>query len=416
MGWDRYPDQTFMILTLQKLVKLPNDDSDSSDSDDDNDNIEDKIKGRGFIRKARDNIFGKDMPYGQGDEHLPEIKHYGMDGLKDNLKHNHSKTFFPQPRTLQRYHGGPNLERIAFMEERSALTRKNLAVCAEQVSLFLLGENTVISFFESAGADIEKPIIKRLAAPETILRRSCDASMLVQAIIDAIIDLAMPISTTYSEIIQELELDVLTDPSIHQSRELYILTSEVTTMRNFISPIATLVRTVRDHKVQHDVTLITGPPNPRLKPSSIPNGVEISSMSHMYLADVEDHTLSILSDLDQLLHSSRNLISLIFNTISALQNESMKQLTTATIIFLPLTFITGYFGMNFEFLSGLEGNGDGYFWQIAAPVAVVTIVSLMWGAIRRYVGKMIAKWGRRRRRILRERKGRRRRERRDHGA
>jgi hypothetical protein len=40
-------------------------------------------------------------------------------------------------RTIQRYHGGPNQERMAFMEEKSALTAKNLAVCAEQVSIFV---------------------------------------------------------------------------------------------------------------------------------------------------------------------------------------------------------------------------------------------------------------------------------------
>jgi hypothetical protein len=42
-----------------------------------------------------------------------------------------------KPRTLQRYHGGPNQERMAFMEAKSAMTARNLAVCAEQVSIFL---------------------------------------------------------------------------------------------------------------------------------------------------------------------------------------------------------------------------------------------------------------------------------------
>lgn len=91
-------------------------------------------------------------------------------------------------RTLQRFHGGPNEERIAFMEKYSALSSKNLGVSVEQVSIFLTADNTVISFFESSAEDIETPIITRLSAPETILRRSSDASMLTQAIIDAIIE------------------------------------------------------------------------------------------------------------------------------------------------------------------------------------------------------------------------------------
>lgn len=91
-------------------------------------------------------------------------------------------------RTLQRFHGGPNEERITFMEKHSALSSKNLGVSVEQVSIFLTADNTVISFFESSAEDIETPIITRLSAPETILRRSSDASMLTQAIIDAIIE------------------------------------------------------------------------------------------------------------------------------------------------------------------------------------------------------------------------------------
>lgn len=83
-------------------------------------------------------------------------------------------------RTLQRYHGGPNEERIKFMEKHSALATKNLAVAVEQVSIFLTSDNTVISFFESSAEDIEGPMIPRLITPETILRRSADASMLVQ--------------------------------------------------------------------------------------------------------------------------------------------------------------------------------------------------------------------------------------------
>ena len=113
-------------------------------------------------------------------------------------------------RTLQQYHGGPNKERTEFMEEYSALANKSLAVAVEQVSIFLSSDNTVVSFFEQSAEDIETPIVSRLSSSETVLRRSSDASMIVQAIIDAIIDLAIPVATAYQDAVDELELNVLT--------------------------------------------------------------------------------------------------------------------------------------------------------------------------------------------------------------
>lgn len=417
----RYSDQTYIILTLQKLVKIPPEDSDSED-DFDSDNEEDEDASlktlRGSIKKSAplhflDRILSRDQPQGttgSTSTPVPDPSHDRRGGSNATLVNSGSpdrRTLnLPMPRTLQRYNGGPNLERMIYMENHSALTEKDMAVCAEQVSIFLLGDNTVVSFFESSGEDIEAPILRRLATPETILRRSCDASMLVQAIIDAIIDMAIPVATTYQEIIQELELEVLTEPSIHHTRELYILTSEVTTMRNFISPIATLVRTMRDHKGQVLAAINRDIQNAGVAHHVPHANVEISPLTAMYLADVEDHTLSILSDLEQISNSAAGLISLIFNTISALQNESMKQLTTATIIFLPMTFITGYFGMNFQNLSGITpGTGqytgtDKYFWVIAAPVAFVTLVALMWGGILRWIMKWFNKLRRKRQQQL----------------
>ena len=410
---DRYTDQTYIILTLQKLVKIPPEDSDSesdyhSDNEDDSLNTLKKGLSKSTSMQLIDKLFGRGhSPTSAADPAIEAPQHEGS--LSSNLLAAKERVpIFPQPRTLQRYNGGANLDRTIYMEEHSALTKKHFAVCAEQVSIFLLNDNTVISFFESSGEEIERPILRRLATAETILRRSGDSSMLAQAIIDAIIDMAIPVAEKYSEIIQELELEVLTEPSITHTKQLYILTSEVTTMRNFIAPIATLVRTMRDHKGQALARI-----NREIQNSggAHPNHatVEISPMAAMYLADVEDHTVSILADLEQISQSAAGLISLIFNTISAFQNESMKQLTTATIIFLPMTFITGYFGMNFEKLSGITpGEGqwtgtDKYFWVIAAPVAFVTLVALMWGGIWRWIHKWFEKLTRKRQRRNRQR-------------
>jgi len=82
--------------------------------------------------------------------------------------------------------------------------------------------------------------------------------------------------------------------------------------------------------------------------------------------------------------------------VAATQNETMRQLTTVTLIFLPLTFLAGYFGMNFNTQNWdvLINNGPIYFWIIAIPctIGITTLVTFsylyrLWKILRRQIAR-----------------------------
>ncbi|KAI0377095.1 hypothetical protein F5Y04DRAFT_265016 [Hypomontagnella monticulosa] len=374
---DWYANHAFIILTCQKLVRVIEDDSSDDESDDDDDD------GRSVKSHSSVKTIGKKLSKWFSRKKKTEAATTSAtleSGLKPPLTPGHSFTHQPtgfsdvfNPNTLctlQRYHASPNTARTEYMEKHSALAPRGVAVMAEQVAMFITSDNTVIAFFEQSADDVETPILARLASPTTILRQSCDASMVAQAIIDAIIDMAIPVTACYADVVGDLELDVLTHPNIKHTKNLYIIVSEVNKMFSLVNPIQTLINALRDHKTSltHE-DLSRDLQNP-LK------GVIITPMTYTYLGDVYDHCVLITENLNQIKESANNMIDLIFNTIATYQNENMKQLTVVTILFLPMTFITGYFGMNFTDFPPILGSVL-YFWQAAIPTAIATTLVVM---------------------------------------
>ncbi|KAG8166290.1 hypothetical protein KVR01_004842 [Diaporthe batatas] len=403
---DWYANHAFIVFTMIKLVRVSHEDS-SSDSDSDSEigsrnggKARRNKKGSGFAKGISSTVrgmIGRTKQQGRTNpekslENGTETSRFQLQSYDTDLSTASGATL---ERTVQRYNSGPNEARVEFMEKNAALSSLDLAVIAEQVSMFITNDNTLISFFELSADIIEKPILTRLYTRDTVLRQSCDASMVGQAVIDAVIDLAIPVSTTYGDVIGDLELDILTRPNITHTKKLYIIITELNKILSFITPVINLINALRDHKTalsQESATL-------HLQDSS--KGVIITPMTYTYLGDVLDHCVLIQESLNAIKAQADGLINLIFNTIAAYQNESMKQLTLATIFFLPLTFLTGYFGQNFEPFTDLD-RGITFFWMIAAPMSFATVLVLMREPIFDYIKSFIV-----RRSILRSRKNRR---------
>ncbi|EPS44552.1 hypothetical protein H072_1473 [Dactylellina haptotyla CBS 200.50] len=362
---DWYSDHALIILTVQKLVHLDIPEADS------------KNKKKRWFHKTLNVPEDVDSE----DETIPDVRGYveGQD----------VKTI----QTFQRYHGGPNYERILFMERNSSLAQKGLAVAVEQCSIFLCDDNTIISFFENSADDIEPPIMARLRSTNTLLRSSCDGSMVVQAIIDAIVDLCFPVIHAYQDTIGELELSVLTDTSLRDTQRLYILASELALLKTTIQPLTGIINALRDHK--RDMY------KRKDNPVNALASVGVSPIAFTYLGDVQDHTMVLLETVETMKRSADNLTDYIFNTVGNLQNENMQQLTVVTIFFLPLTFLTGYFGMNFDDFSGVR-RSDAFFWVLAVPIAVSTMILLMNGPLLRQIAKLFRRRQIRKVRAIRE--------------
>lgn len=184
----------FIVLTLQKIMQIKADDAKNEAA-----GSTEPIASRSLSQKIR-----KFFSNAKADT-VPNIPNIEEGKLSSESVESISNPY----RTLQDYNGGENRERVDFLESQSLLKQGDLEVSVEQVSIFVTGNNEVISFFESSGHEIEGPIMKRLLSDSTLLRQTADATMIAQGLVDGIIDLAFPVNTAFKNALDEMEINVL---------------------------------------------------------------------------------------------------------------------------------------------------------------------------------------------------------------
>ncbi|KAI0701239.1 hypothetical protein C8T65DRAFT_741768 [Cerioporus squamosus] len=247
----------------------------------------------------------------------------------------------------------------------------------QPLCLFLFRDGTVISIHKDNTLNFTAPITERLRQRDTGLRTTADPSLLMESLIDLVVDQALEVVEEYQGRILKIEQAVLLKPSMKTVRRLHILQGDLILHKRTLEPIKTVIYGLRRYDLDRVMAL---------KEHVNPNEKVEGYMSHkakIYLADVHDHMEYILTSLDMIAGITENLINYTFNMASYEMNEVMRQLTTATIIFLPLTLLTGYFGMNFEFMWSVNKHSDLLFWEIAIPVMLVVVPLFMFSDFKR---------------------------------
>ncbi|THH32767.1 hypothetical protein EUX98_g1373 [Antrodiella citrinella] len=268
-----------------------------------------------------------------------------------------------------------NIKMINELKKRACVNVKIQPMC-----IFLFRDGTVISTHPDPRLQFTAPIVDRLRQRDTTLRATADPSLLVHSLMDLIVDQALEVVEEYHSKILKLEQNVLIKPYITTVQRLHILQGDLILHKRTLGPIKTLVYGLRRYDVDR-VAALFETVDPDVKVQGY-----MSHQAKVYLADVHDHMEQILTSLDIFARVIENLIDYTFNTTSYDMSEIMlvtllfeRRLTTATIIFLPLTLLTGYFGMNFtEMLTTKHGHTDVVFWVIALPVLAIVITIFLW--------------------------------------
>lgn len=199
---------------------------------------------------------------------------------------------------------------------------------ADQISL-ILGPNYVVSFKEKAG-DVFKPLRERLRTGKGRIRKM-GADYLAYSMMDAIVDNYFVVMEKLGERFEEVEDAVVANPTPEILPMIYNVKRDMLFLRKSVWPLREAIS--------------------RLQRTDSPM---VSEATKIYLRDVYDHTIQVIENIETLRDMSASLLDTYLSSLSNRLNEVIKVLTIISTIFIPLTFMTGLYGMNFQFMPELE--------------------------------------------------------------
>jgi magnesium transporter len=233
------------------------------------------------------------------------------------------------------------------------LSRQSGSFLSEQIS-FILGDHYLLSVQEEAEYDCFDPVRDRITTSKGSIRKM-GADYLLYTLVDAIIDGFFPVLEEYGEQLELLEDEVVANPSRQTLERIHRMKRELLSLRRAIWPQRDAINTlIRDesHLISHEVRI--------------------------YLRDCYDHTVQVLDMVETYREVASSLMDIYLSSVSNKMNEIMKFLTVISSIFIPLTFIAGVYGMNFEHMPELKTR-SGYFICLGAMIIVAIVqLALFW--------------------------------------
>lgn len=219
-------------------------------------------------------------------------------------------------------------------------------VSYEQLS-FVLTADTVLSFQEKKG-DFFDELRKRLDTEQSKARKK-KADYLFYRLIDIVVDNYFFVLENLGERIEELEDEVYTHPSKDSLHKIQKIKKELIYIRKAIYPLREAIS-----KVTKDDTDL------------------ISEHTQHYFIDVYDHSIYVIDTVETYRDLISGLMDMYMTGLSNKMNEVMKVLTIIATIFIPITFIAGVYGMNFEHMPELQHQ-----WAYPAVWIIMVLVALV---------------------------------------
>jgi magnesium transporter len=227
-------------------------------------------------------------------------------------------------------------------------------ITTAQLSLFL-GDTWLVSFY-SGHEDPFDAIRQRTYRDSSRIRRS-SIDYLYYSLLDTAIDLVFPIMESLGDRIEALELTVFDDPSREALDEIHKLKRELVLLRRITWPQRDMLNNLLRDELD-----------------------QISSGTKLYIRDCYDHAIHALDLVESYREMASSLLEVYLSSLSNRMNDVMKLLTIIATVFIPLSFIVGVYGMNFD-RSVSPWNMPELGWHYGYPMLWLTMVALVAGML-----------------------------------